>query len=80
MVTKQDVVGHVVNVAARVCETAKGGQVLASAEVSEAVTGHAPGVRFGKVKARRMKGVKTPVGVCEVTAERAAAVPPAALG
>ena len=67
VVTRHDVVGHVVNVAARVCETAKGGQVLCSAEVCEAASG-APGVRYGKVRARRMKGVKIPVGVCEATA------------
>lgn len=65
--TKGDVVGHVVNVAARVCETAKGGQVLVSLEVREAV-GDIAEVHFGRVKSRRMKGVKTPVGVCEVTA------------
>jgi class 3 adenylate cyclase len=67
VVTRDDVVGHVVNVAARVCETAKGGQVLCSADVCSAA-GEVPGVRFGRVKARRMKGVKTPVGVCEALA------------
>ncbi len=67
VVTRDDVVGHVVNVAARVCETAKGGQVLCSADVCGAVPVPS-GVRFGKVKSRRMKGVKTPVGVCEATA------------
>jgi adenylate cyclase len=70
-VTRDDVVGHVVNVAARVCETARGGQVLASADVCGSA-GDTPGVRFGKVKSRRMKGVKAPVGVCEVTAVPAA--------
>jgi class 3 adenylate cyclase len=53
-------------VAARVCETAKGGHVLASADVCG--RGEVSGVRFGRVKSRRMKGVKIPVGVCEVTA------------
>jgi class 3 adenylate cyclase len=67
VVTRSDVVGHVVNVAARVCETARGGQVLASAEVAAAAA-DTRGIHFGRVKARRMKGVKTPVGVCEVTA------------
>jgi adenylate cyclase len=72
VVTRGDVVGHVVNVAARVCETAKGGQVLCSAEVAAAATAaQTPGVRFGRVKSRRMKGVKTPVGVSEVTAAAA---------
>jgi adenylate cyclase len=67
VVTRQDVVGHVVNVTARVCETAKGGQVLCSAHVRTAA-GEVPGVRFGRIKARRMKGVTTPVGVCEAFA------------
>jgi class 3 adenylate cyclase len=68
---KNDVVGHMVNVAARVCETAKGGQVLATAEVVEAATGsggEVAGVRLGRMKSRRMKGVKTPVRLCEVRA------------
>jgi class 3 adenylate cyclase len=69
-VTKSDVVGHVVNVAARVCEAAKGGQVLATAEVVEAATSanDLPEVRLGRMKSRRMKGVKTPVRLCEVRA------------
>ena len=66
VVTRSDVVGHVVNVAARVCETAKGGHVLASADVCG--RGEVSGVRFGRVKSRRMKGVKIPVGVCEAWA------------
>jgi adenylate cyclase len=67
VMTRGDVVGHVVNVAARVCEVAKGGQVLVSAEVLEA-TGDIDGVRAGRMRARRMKGVKAPVHVCEVRA------------
>jgi adenylate cyclase len=69
-VTKSDVVGHVVNVAARVCEAAKGGQVLATEEVVEAASAAAEmrDVRFGRMKSRRMKGVKTPVRLCEVRA------------
>ncbi len=85
VVTKSDVVGHVVNVAARVCEAAKGGQVLATADVVEAAAAagspspssspraddsrDAPAdVRLGRMKSRRMKGVKTPVRLCEVWA------------
>jgi class 3 adenylate cyclase len=69
-VTRSDVVGHVVNVAARVCETAKGGQVLASAEAVAAATpaNGLPEVRLGRMKSRRMKGVKTAVRLCEVRA------------
>jgi adenylate cyclase len=64
--TRDDVVGHVVNVAARVCEAAKGGQVLVSEEVRTA-SGALDDVRFGRIRARRMKGVKERVGVCEAT-------------
>ena len=67
VVTRDDVVGHVVNVAARVCETAKGGQVLVSAEVCEA-TGELHHVRYGRMRSRRMKGVRTPVRVCLASA------------
>jgi adenylate cyclase len=67
MVSRTDVVGHVVNVAARVCEQAGGGQVFASAEVCGG-SGDIPGVQFGRVKARRLKGVKAPVGMCEAKA------------
>jgi adenylate cyclase len=68
VVTKTDVVGHVVNVAARVCEAAKGGQVLVTAEAVEAASeaGGLADVRLGRMKSRRMKGVKTPVRLCEV--------------
>jgi class 3 adenylate cyclase len=69
-VTRTDVVGHVVNVAARVCEAAKGGQVLATADVIEAAAseGGLSDVRVGRMKSRRMKGVKAPVRLCEVRA------------
>ena len=69
-VTRTDVVGHVVNVAARVCEAAKGGQVLATEDAVEAATsaGGLADVRVGRMKSRRMKGVRTPVRLCEVRA------------
>ena len=67
VVTRTDVVGHVVNVTARVCEAAKGGQVLASAEVVEA-SGPPDGVKVGRPRSRRLKGVKTPVRLCAVSA------------
>ncbi len=71
--TKNDVVGHMVNVAARVCESAKGGQVLATAEVVEAAStagtaGEVAGVHVGRMKTRRMKGITTPVRLCDVRA------------
>jgi class 3 adenylate cyclase len=60
-----DVVGHVVNVAARVVESAHGGEVLATAAVRDAVV-DLPGVEFGRLRRRGFKGVDEPVGVCPV--------------
>jgi adenylate cyclase len=66
VVTPDDVFGNVVNVAARVTEQAKGGQALASADVRDAV-GDLPGVRFGRARRVRLKGVE-PMSVCPVSA------------
>jgi adenylate cyclase len=67
MVSRLDIVGHVVNVAARVCAYADGGQVLITDQVVEA-TGQFDGVHFGRMKSRRMKGIKKPIGISAVTA------------
>lgn len=61
----QDVLGHVVNVAARVVESARGGEVLVTADVRRAV-GPLPGVRFGRLRRRGFKGLDESVGVCPV--------------
>jgi len=66
MVSRLDIVGHVVNVAARVCAYADGGQVLITGQVLEA-TGQFEGVRVGRMKSRRLKGIKKPVGIGAVT-------------
>ncbi len=60
-----DVIGHVVNVAARVVESARGGEVLATADVRDAV-GTLPGVQFGRLRRRGFKGLDESVGVCPV--------------
>jgi adenylate cyclase len=60
VVRRDDVVGHVVNVAARVTELAKGGQVLVTGDVRAAV-GDLHGVRFGRARRRRFHGVDEPV-------------------
>lgn len=57
VVTRDDVLGHVVNVAARITEEAGGGAVLASVDVREAVAPMA-GVRFGRARRVRLKGVE----------------------
>jgi adenylate cyclase len=67
VVRRDDVVGHVVNVAARVTESAKGGQVLVSGDVRDDV-GELHGVRFGRARRRRFHGVDQSVLVC--TADR----------
>ncbi len=67
VVTRDDVFGNVVNVAARVTEHAKGGRALASLEVRDAV-GDLPGVRFGRPRRVRLKGVE-PMSVCPVAAK-----------
>jgi adenylate cyclase len=64
VVTRDDVIGHVVNVAARVAEAARGGQVLVTVDVRQAV-GDLPGVDFGRTKRRGARGVPEGIGVCE---------------
>lgn len=56
VVTRDDLLGHVVNVAARITEAAAGGVVLASVDVREAVA-PLPGVAFGRARRHRLKGV-----------------------
>jgi adenylate cyclase len=56
VVSHDDVMGHVVNVAARITEEAKGGVVLASVDLREAVA-PMPGVKFGRARRVRLKGV-----------------------
>jgi adenylate cyclase len=63
--SRNDVIGHVVNVAARVTESAKGGQVLVTAEVRDAAAG-LRGVRFGRARSRSFKGVNERVLVSAV--------------
>lgn len=57
VVTRDDVLGHVVNVAARITEEARGGVVLASVDVREAVAPMA-GAQFGRARRVRLKGVE----------------------
>lgn len=65
VVTTDDLIGHDVNVAARVAASASGGQVLATVAVREAV-GDLRGVRFGRARRRSFKGLGAPVSVCPV--------------
>jgi len=62
VVTRDDVIGHVVNLAARVAEVAEGREVLATADVTAAVD--LPNVVFGETRAERFKGIDEPITVC----------------
>jgi adenylate cyclase len=64
VVTRDDVIGHVVNVAARVAEAAKGGQLLATEDVCDGI-GELRGVSFGRARRRAVKGLREPVKVCD---------------
>jgi adenylate cyclase len=65
VVTPDDLIGHDVNVAARVAAVARGGQVLATVAVREEV-GELDGVTFGRARRRTFKGVEQTVQVCPV--------------
>lgn len=60
-----DVIGHDVNLAARVTDSAKGGEILATTAVRSAV-GPLPTIEFGRARRRRFKGVADSVLVCPV--------------
>jgi adenylate cyclase len=61
-----DIVGHVVNVAARVAESAKGAEVLVTKDVRDAA-GDLRGVEFSRARGRTFKGVGEKILVCRVT-------------
>jgi class 3 adenylate cyclase len=65
VVTADDMIGHDVNLAARVASAAKGGQVLATVAVRDEV-GELRGVEFGRARRKAFKGVGDAVSVCPV--------------
>ena len=67
IVSTDDVIGHAVNVAARVAEIAKGGHAVASIDAINAA-GPPPGIQVGRPRARRLKGIADKVSVAEVRA------------
>lgn len=69
MVSRGDVLGHVVNVAARVTDRAGGGEFLVTDVVRDA-TNDVDGVDFGRVRRLRMKGLDERVPVCRVEDHR----------
>jgi adenylate cyclase len=62
VVTRDDVIGHVVNVAARVTEAASGGDVLVTEAAAEAA-GELRGVALSRGRRRHFKGVDEPIRV-----------------
>jgi adenylate cyclase len=67
LLDRADIVGHVVNVAARVAETAGGGEVLISRDLRDALpTEELPQLDIGRARARRLKGLSERIEVCPV--------------
>jgi adenylate cyclase len=64
--TRDDVIGHVVNVAARVADSAKGDEVLLTSDVRRSV-GDLPGVEFSRLRKRSFKGVDEAIAVCRAS-------------
>jgi len=63
----QDVVGHVVNVAARVTESAKGGEVLISQELRDSLPPEdVPNLAIARPRLRSLRGVDEKIAVCAV--------------
>ncbi len=65
--TTSDLLGHVVNVAARVTDLAEGGMSLVTTEVRDAA-GRLPAIVFEPARSEHVAGVEEPVEVCEVHA------------
>ncbi len=61
-----DLIGHDVNLAARVADSAKGGEILATVDVRAAIGSMPAGVTFGRARRRTFKGVDGSVLVCPV--------------
>ncbi len=62
VVTGDDVLGHVVNIAARVTDQATGGQALITADLHDAV-GALADIRFTGPSVRSVKGIDEPISV-----------------
>ena len=66
VVTRDDVIGHVVNVAARVTEAGDGGEVLVTAAAAESA-GELRGIALSRGRRRHFKGVDEAVKVHKAT-------------
>jgi adenylate cyclase len=65
--TRDDVIGHVVNIAARVADSAKGNEVLITGDVRAAVD-DLRGVTFSRLRKRSFKGLDEAIAVCRASA------------
>lgn len=74
IVSVDDVIGHVVNVAARVAETAQGGHAVAT-RVSVDAAGPTTGVVAGKPRFRRLKGITERIELVEVSRDPSVGIP-----
>lgn len=66
LVTDDDVIGHVVNLAARVAEVAGGAEVLATRDLCRAIGDSLPNVTCGELRSEQFKGIKSETGVCSL--------------
>jgi class 3 adenylate cyclase len=66
VMTRDDVVGHVVNVAARVAESAKGGEVIVTGDVADAAAPALPRLTFTKPRRKNFKGLVEAIPVSRV--------------
>jgi len=66
VITRDDVIGHVVNVAARVAESAKGGEVVVTGDVFAQAADDLPRVQFTKPRRKSFKGLVESVPVSKV--------------
>lgn len=66
VVTRDDVIGHVVNVAARVADSAKGNEVLVTGDIRTSV-GELRGINFSRLRNRSFKGLDEAIAVCKAT-------------
>lgn len=66
VLTRDDVVGHVVNVAARVTESAKGGEVVATGDVVAAIES-LPRIATSRLRKKSFKGLAESIPVAKVS-------------
>jgi adenylate cyclase len=71
VVAHDDVIGHDVNLAARVTDAARGGEVLVT-EALRAAIEDLPGVKFGRVTTRAVKGLEERVRVLRAERDESA--------